>query len=123
MGKEEQKEEFKKKIESLIEEFIELSPKDIKDIFDYFSDGTLTIVHKVRNAKKEPKDIIVKRFYAEYLLDDGIWFKKGDRRHGYLAADGQYYVNLNDGQFNTVKIYFFNDDHFNESFKLIEDEA
>lgn len=114
MGTEERKEEFKEKINKLIEEFIDLSPEDIKNVFDYFYDGTYTI------NKKEPKDIVVQRFYAEYLKDDGIWFKKGDKRHGYLAENGIYYMSLHEPDFSSIRIYFSSYEEFNESWKVIE---
>ena len=113
------KEEFKEKRDKLIEEFIDLSASDIKDIFDYYADGTLTVVHNIRGNKK-PEEIVVQRFYAEYLRDDGIWFKKGDRRHGYLAEDGKYYVNLHEPDFSGIHIYFWNYESFNDSWKVIE---
>ena len=122
MGKEERKEEFKEKIDKLIEEFIDLSVEDIKNIFDYYADGAFTIVHNIIDNKK-PEEIVVKRFYAEYLRNDGIWFQKGDKRHGYLAADGKYYMNISDNENSGVTIYFFGDSDFFDSFKIIEDET
>lgn len=120
--KEEKIKEFKERLNELIKEYDGLSGKDFKEIFDYYADGTLTIVHKLRSELK-PSEVVVKRFYAECHSDHSIWFHKDEKYHGWLASDGQYYVPIRDSFPAGVRIFFKDEEHFKETFKIIEEDG